>query len=253
MSNEPTHLAPDKGAQIELSDESPLERPPIYDSPSMRERRHRILKETRSLIASKGIENFSVRELTHQAGVALRTLYNTFYSKDRLIAVAIREAYDEIEERVRYSMPATTIEGIIERLVTVNQRNFKARNYTVAVTALYFAPNTPIVVWETLQEIALKNLKQWVNHTAAKGDFHDWIDPDSLAHDIVNLEFAIISDWANNRISDEKYLRRLVDSVLCFVAGAVRGSTQESVERMFRHIHNNGDLPSFPKAVWAPK
>lgn len=231
-------------------DESPLERSPTYFSPAMRERRHKILKTTRQLIAENGVENFNLRRLCKEAGVALKTLYNSFYSKDRLIAVAIREVFDEIDENVRYSEPATSIEGIIERLVNTNQRNFRARNYTAAVTSLYFSPNSSTVVWEALQEMAFKNLMQWVKHTAEIGDFHDWVEPEALAHDVANLEFTVINDWANNRIDDAQYLRRLVLAVLTLVSGAARGATLVSVQELIKKINETGEVPDFPKAMW---
>lgn len=230
---------------VNLIDESPLERSPTYQSLAMSERRRKILRTARRLIATNGIDNFGLRELCKEAGVALKTLYNTFYSKDRLIAVAIREVYVEIEEKADYLNPATTIEGIIERLIAVNQRNFKARNYTLAVTSLYFGINTPKVVWETLQALSFRNLKQWVIHTKEIGEFYDWVDADDLAHDIVNLEFSVINDWATKRISDKQYLPRLVLAVLSHAAGVTRGATLESVNRLIQQIYETGELPVF--------
>jgi len=243
---------PGMSGEREAGSEKSLKRPLVYFSPSIHDRRQRILKEARRLIAEKGIERFSVRELSRRAEVAQRTLYNAFYGKDRLIAVAIREAYDEVQNSIRYSTSATTIEGIIDRLITVNQRNFKARNYTQAVASLYFAPGIQVEVWKTLQDMVFQNLSQWLNHTQQSGEFQEWVVVSELGHDIANLEYSIINDWASGRIADEDYLRRLIEGVLRLVAGAVQGRARENVEELLRRIHRERVLPSFPKATWVP-
>src|SRR6266851_1962676 len=110
------------------------DKPLIYSSRSIAERRRRILREARKLLAERGIEGFAVRELCRRAEVAQRTLYNAFQSKDRVIALAIREAYEEVNQRFRYRTSAETLEGFLDRLTSVHERNFRARNYTDAVT-----------------------------------------------------------------------------------------------------------------------
>ena len=101
------------------------ERQLVYSSPLIQERRKRILHEARKMIAERGIERFSIRELCRRADVAQRTLYNAFHSKDRVIALAIREAYEDVNNALRNSTSAETLDGIIDRLVAVSRRNMK--------------------------------------------------------------------------------------------------------------------------------
>src|SRR5258708_5157752 len=129
------------------------EKSQVYASPAIVERRRRILKETRKMIAEVGVQGFSVRELCVRSHVALRTLYNAFHSKDRLIAIAIREAYDDVERSIEYTTSAETLEGIINRLTFINTRNMGARNYTKAVASLYFAPDVGEDIWLALQHM----------------------------------------------------------------------------------------------------
>ena len=135
------------------------DRTTVYSSPSMVERRNRILREARKMIAEGGIENFSIRALCRRADVAQRTLYNAFHDKDRIIALAIRQAYDEVNQFIRYRTSADTLEGIVDRLISVNQRNLRAPHYTRAVTSIYFALNTSTDIWNALREMVfLKTL-----------------------------------------------------------------------------------------------
>ncbi|GAA4810093.1 hypothetical protein GCM10023232_01410 [Sphingosinicella ginsenosidimutans] len=228
------------------------EREPVYSSTSIQERRKRILSEARHMIAKKGIDGFSIRTLCKNADVAQRTLYNAFHSKDRLIALAIREAYEDVNRHLMYRTSPETLEGIVDRLIAVNTRNFKARNYTKAVVSLYFSPNISTDIWDALRGMVFLNLRQWLNRLQRDGGLQDWVDVEEAAGDFANLEYATINDWAVGRLSDEDYVRRLVMVVLSHTIGITAGPAREEALAMARTIRESGELPSFPKPVFKP-
>ncbi|HEX8058105.1 MAG TPA: TetR/AcrR family transcriptional regulator [Novosphingobium sp.] len=220
-----------------------------YSSTLIHERRHRILQETRKMIAEKGIEGFSIRNLCSKADVAQRTLYNAFHSKDRLIAIAIREAYEEVNGYIRYRTSAETLEGIVDRLISVNRRNLKARNYTRAVTSIYFSPNAGEDVGNALREMVFLNLRQWLNRLDRDGELQPWVNLDELADTFANIEYSIINDWARARIKDDDYIRRLITAVLSVAAGVTTGKVRDQANEMLNQIAKTGELPEFPKPV----
>lgn len=224
----------------------------VYSSPLIHERRQRILQEARKMIAEAGIEGFSIRTLCRNADVAQRTLYNAFHSKDRIIALAIREAYEEVNSYIRYRTSADTLEGIVDRLIAVNRRNLRARNYTRAVTSIYFSPNAGEDVWNALRDMVFLNLRQWLNRVEREGELQPWINMDELADTFANVEYSIINDWARMRIPDEDYIRRLVTAVLSLAAGATRGTTRDQANAMLETIARTGEVPEFPKPVLVP-
>lgn len=224
----------------------------VYSSPSMHERRRRILREARKLLAEGGLEKFSIRTLCKRADVAQRTLYNAFHNRDRIMALAIREAYEDVNRYMRYRTSAETLEGIVDRLIAVNSRNIHARNYTQAVTAIYFSPAASEDIWIALREMVDINLRQWLNRLTRDGLLEDWVRVDELATEIANIEYATINDWARGIISDEDYVRRLITAVLTHVAGALRGEERTKAVAMLRDIRTSGQLPDFPKPVYVP-
>ena len=227
-------------------------KPLVYSSRHIQERRRRILKEARRMIAENGLENFSIRTLCKNADVAQRTLYNAFQNKERIIAMAIREAYEDVNKYMKYRTSATTLEGIVDRLIFVNTRNLRAANYTRAVTAIYFSPAAKRDVWNVLRDMVFLNLRQWLKAAAKRGGLHDWVDTEEVAADIANLEYATIHDWALGRLSDEQYVKRLVLTVLSLIAGVTRGEEHERAIAMLRRIRRTGQLPEFPKPVFVP-
>lgn len=233
---------PDLGARIA---EHPTKQS-AYASPSILGRRKRILHEARKLLAEKGLQGFAIRELCRRAEVAQRTLYNAFHSKDRLIALAIREAYDAANAKLNYSTSADTLEGIIDRLISINTRNRGAHTYSRVIASLYFSTDIAEDIRRAIQDMAFTNLKKWLKRVELADEFQPGIRREYLAADLANIEFAIINDWAEGRIADKEFVLRIVRSVLTFTAGATRGKTQQQAHRYLDDIAQTGELPRFP-------
>jgi AcrR family transcriptional regulator len=227
------------------------EKPLLYSSPLILERRRRLLREARHMIAEGGIEKFSVRKLCQQAEVAQRTLYNAFHNKDRVIALAIREAYDEFNQHVRYRTDTNTLSGVLDRTISINRRNFRVRNYTKAVVAIYFGPNTPKDVWETLRDMSVSSTHAWLTVMEARGELRPWVNATHFATTMANVQYSVINDWCLGRLSDDEYLPRLVESMLLLLIGAVQGNVRDEAERFLVDIRRTGDVPKFPNAAWA--
>jgi AcrR family transcriptional regulator len=227
-------------------------KPLVYSSAAITERRQRILKEARLLIAEHGVEGFGIRDLCRRADVAQRTLYNAFQNKDRIIALAIREAYEDANKRTQYKTSATTLEGIIDRLISINQRNFRARHYTKAVAALYFSPRTSSDIVQSLQDMAFLNLRQWLDQVEAQNEFPQWIRRRELELNFVNAEYAVINDWARGYIADQEYIRRLLEAILIIAVGATVGRTREQAVRMLEDITSSCRIADYRKPVSVP-
>ncbi|NLR73212.1 TetR/AcrR family transcriptional regulator [Novosphingobium sp. ERN07] len=228
------------------------ERKAVYSSASIHQRRKRILTEARRMIADVGLDGFSVRLLCRNADVAQRTLYNAFQSKDRLIALAIREAYEDVNRYIRYRTEVDTLNGIIDRLIAVNTRNLRARNYTKAVVSLYFSPSISPDVWNALRSMVFLNLRQWLDRLHREGGLQPWINVEIAAGDFANIEYATINDWAVGRLTDEQYIPRLVNAVLSYALGILKGEERAMAAAMMEQLHATGKLPEFPKPVFDP-
>lgn len=202
------------------------------------------------MIAEDGLDGFSIRKLCQRAGVAQRTLYNAFQNKDRLIAFAIREAFDEFQAYVRTGTDPGSLQGLLSRTIAINRRNFRVRNYTKAVCAIYFAPATPRDVWQTLQDMSLQGNLQWLAQRRA--DLHPWIDLDHFAHSMANVQYATINDWCLERLTDEEYLPRLAENMLLLIIGAVQGELADEAARYLTEIKRTGDVDSIVSQIADP-
>ena len=217
------------------------ERPQTYASPAIIERRRRILEETRQVIAENGITALNMNDIGRRAGVAKRTLYNAFQTRERMIAAAIQEYFEEYVSRITFTQPAGSLQHNLERMISVVQRNRRIPNYIRAIMALYFSPEVDEDIWLAMHSIATRQNRAWVENLSADKQLQAWVAVDTLVDDLVRLEYAMINDWARGRIPDDAIILRLITSYLTLMLGAVRGAARKEIEAMLKDIAERGD------------
>lgn len=216
------------------------ERPQTYASPAIIERRRRILEETRQVIAENGIAALNMNDIGRRAGVAKRTLYNAFQTRERMIAAAIQEYFEEYVSRITFAQPSGTLLHNLERMISVVQRNRRIPNYIRAIMSLYFSPEVDEDIWLAMHSMATRQNRAWIENLAAGKQLQPWVEVDTLVDDLVRLEYAMINDWARGRIGDDAILVRLITSYLTLILGAVRGGARKEVEAMLKDIAERG-------------
>lgn len=216
------------------------ERPQTYSSPAILERRRRILEETRQVIAEQGVAALSMNDIGQRAGVAKRTLYNAFQTRERMIAAAIQEYFGEYVSRITFTSPPGTMMHNLERMISVVQRNRKIPNYIRAIMSLYFSTGVDTDIWTAMHSTAKQYNQEWIQALAARKQLQPWVNLDTLVDDLVRYEYATINDWAQERIADDGIIVRLVSSYLTFVLGAMRGTARKEVEALLKDIAERG-------------
>ncbi|SMF69420.1 TetR/AcrR family transcriptional regulator [Allosphingosinicella indica] len=222
------------------------ERPQTYSSPAIRARRDRILDETRKMIAEGGVDALSMNEIGRRAGVAKRTLYNAFQTRERMIAAAIEEYFDDYVARIPFRAAPGTLMYNLERIISFNQHNLKIRNYVRAIMASYFSGGADSDIASTMHTVAMRANRTWLKTVEAEGDLQPWIDLDDLVGDIVRFEFATLSDWANYRLTSDALVPRSVMGYLALAAGATRGAARAEIEAMLKSVGEEG-VPALPR------
>ena len=221
------------------------QRPANYQSPAIRERRRRILNEARLMISEKGINDFSMDELGVRAGVAKRTLYNAFNSKELIISTAIQQYFDTFIEKIPYSTPPGSLPRIVERLAWIVRRNKEIPNYIKALMAIYFSPDIEDDIWESIHMLGVHFNMEWIKKLTSKRQLQPWIDPEQMAHDIIRIEYGVISDWCQGRIDDDDFLPHILLCYLNYVVGATKGRARKEVEDMLKLLQTGELLEAY--------
>lgn len=217
------------------------EKSQTYASPAIIARRKRILEETRKAIEVEGISALSMSDIGKRAKVAKRTLYNAFQTRDRMVATAIQEYFQEFMESIRHEYPRGTMMHNLERLVSFARRNRKIRNYARAVLAIYFTTSGDDDIWNTMHHMAVLENRQWPEALHGRKQLQPWVNVGELAAQLAAIEYSMINDWSLGRIPDDKIVVRLSTVYLCHILGAVRGAARREIENMLIKIARDGE------------
>jgi len=207
-----------------------------YASSSIIERRRRILTTARKMIASEGVAAVNMDEISRRADVAKRTLYNAFQSKERLIAAAIQQYFEDYEVELVYSTPAATAERMAEHLALVAHRNLSIRNYTRALVDIYYSPDVEPNIRHTIGEIVAHAHRPWIDRLNAERQLQPWINRDTFVDDLTRYRYAVANDWAHGRIADEVFPSTLIIGVMTMVIGATKPRARRECEEVLKDL-----------------
>lgn len=200
-----------------------------YSSAKMFARRRKMLEEARVLIEDSGYDGFTIRDLCKRAKVSPQTVYRAFESKERLAALSIRHFYDSFEEVHSYVHAATSLEGVLERLIVNHHSMSDVRQYVTAIVSIYFTPSMDAELRMAASHRITTTLKPWITSMWESGGIRRGISEDQILRSIVSLLFAISVDWCSGDLSDDEFLDSKLEGLLTYAMGATRGAAHTHV------------------------
>ncbi len=209
-----------------------------YDSPVMADRRRRILDEAQAIIDELGVEGFTIRELSRRAGVAQRTLYNQFGSKEDILASAIHDHFAGLLAALPPPAAAADFEAQLARIDALVDRTVALRRYATAMVGVFFSPTVDRRLYETLRWISGGGSAAWVPEALRTGVLTKLSaeDVERLSTLLINTGYANITDWAAGRISaDEMKLRFKLNFLTC-IHPLTRAPHQKTIMRLLRRL-----------------
>ncbi len=203
-------------------------------SPKVTERRGRIIETARELVATKGIEGVTIRDLAEQCSVAVATLYNQFGSLEGVIGAALeadfRGRFEPLSEHTRDLTPS---EKLDERITTATRAILgDLRDYTRSVMYFYFHHAVSPKLRAAIHDYAVTDFTHIVEEIQKRGDLQPWVNPHNFADDVITQNYSLVMKWAQGHIKDRDLRPRSIRAIgACFI-GITRGSTRAEFEKL---------------------
>lgn len=213
----------------------------VYKSASIVERRRRILAEARRMIAAEGVAGFNVRDLCARAGIAQKTLYNAFGSKENVISMAIRQYLGDFMDRVVFTHDQLTVKGRLERYVKVHSRNIQIRPYTTAIMSVYNSPTADLSIRDAIREVAEAALTPFAEAVAERRNLAAGVDPGRLVKMCVTTQYAMLTDWCVGAVPDDDMVNRICEGFLLILAGSTTGAARREADEWLRLLRANDE------------
>ena len=192
----------------------------------MIDRRARILRETRRLIADEGAPALRMSGVEEAAGVAINTLYGLFGRREELIAHAVIDGFateTATDEMIPYSLTANLL-----RLRKTAAYFQGRRNELAGLVSIYFSATTSTEIRSLIDAGSRQANEAWAR-ASAKG--LGGVDPVRLAELLTRWEFATLFDWSIDRLSDGDAPTELARGHLRLLSGYGRGELRDQIAR----------------------
>jgi AcrR family transcriptional regulator len=211
-------------------------RPLVYKSDLIFERRRRVLRETRKMIAERGVADFSVRELCARSEIAQKTLYNAFGNKENVIALAVREYLAEFNQRSHFRFDSSTLEGVLEMLIKIQSRNIQMRPYTMALMSVYYSTTADGTIRNILRSLGEDIYRDFLNHLSESGQLRPQITTKSIMYACLTQMNAILFDWCIGEIADEHLVDHVSEAVLVNVTTSTTSEISREADRWLQDL-----------------
>lgn len=139
-------------------------------------RREQILAAARQLITDRGYDGVTMRDLAKESGVAPKTLYHQFHSKENLLRAAVEERYRYLYQIIDDEPIEHGIDRLFFIIDTVASTTEKNLAYAKALRPLLTSETS-----SAFAAIRMNTYRKAIDQIEAEGDFVDWIDVDILA------------------------------------------------------------------------
>jgi AcrR family transcriptional regulator len=203
-------------------------------SPRVEERRGRIIDKARELVASRGIEALTIRDLADECGVAVATLYNQFGSREAVIGAALevdfRGRFEPLIESTRALTPAEKLDHRITAATRAILTDL--REYTRSVMFFYFHHAAQPELRAAIHDYAVSDFQHIVEEIAQSGDLQPWVNARNFADDIITQDYALVMKWAQGHIKDRDLRPRAIRALGASFIGITRGRTREEFEAL---------------------
>ena len=208
----------------------------VYKSDNIFERRRRVLHEARRLISERSLAEFSIEELCRRAGIARRTFYNAFGSRENVIALAIRQFAIDLSALATFHLDPLTLEGRLERYIKAHSRNSRLRVYISAIMAVYNSPKSDRVVREAIRGLTNEGLRPFADHLLVEKALAGAVTPESLVYQLTMVTYAVLTDWCLGDLGDDEVVDRVCEAFLVVVAGATVGQFNKLAKQWLEDV-----------------
>jgi len=201
-------------------------------------KRGQILRELRRQIGVQGIAGITMRDLALASGVATKTLYNLFGSKDALISESVRDTYKSVMGAITQSdRDLDAFEQLISYASASAQFNLAEPIYTRAMIYAYYSADTSLGSFH--QDFhnyiggAFKDLLLQMRQT---GDLQPWSPPHVIARQIVESLISTAAEWTKDIWQDEAFVDTSLLSVLSLLYVHLTDRLQSQVQDRIKEL-----------------
>ena len=207
------------------------------------ERRARILASARKLIAERGFDGLTMRELAAASRVSVPTLYNLFGGKLALLLGELEETF----ARVDTSMRAARGEGFVERMLAgceaANDDLLAVPRYSRALIHRTLTSTETETMRRDIGRRFVTIMAEVLRDAQAAGEIADFVDAEAVAARAYAHYVATMIQWAMGDLDDAEFRNATLLGPCLMFLGIARGRAARDLEERVRELQQAAARP----------
>ena len=200
----------------------------------MAERRQRILATARSIVAKRGYESLTMRELARASRVTVPTLYNLIGGKEAVLAAAVEERtarfVGAIEPREGQS-PAARLLAVVG---ACTREVIGLPAYYRSLLHLLYRAESASAVRTRVDRALGDELASALSAIASAGELVPWAEPTILLRSLRSQLGASALAWASGALADDDFSAAACYDACLTLLGVTTARSHAELERAAR-------------------
>jgi len=213
-------------------------RPPRanYSSPRQRERQQRILSVVREQISAVGYEALNMRDLAAASGVALKTLYNLYGSKDELLLAAVEGLLNDVEHLEDVAGAAAGIPSHLARTEAIARQIIDTPAYADIMARALFQAERDHRLIDVLLGNSVRLIQANLQHAEAQAELIENMDLGECARVLAGHQWSVVLLWNKGVIALDSLPDAMMRSSLLSLIPLCRGGRRAQLEQLLESL-----------------
>ena len=198
------------------------------------ERRQRILEVARLLIADRGYEGVTMRELAEKSLVSVPTLYNLFGGKNELLFAAVESYFDRLLGGEGRAGTEEGLSKLLSLIETVSRETVRHAAYMRALMGFFGGPGASAGLLELVARELTNQLVEALEQMQRQRQLAAWVDPQALSERLTGQLTIVTFEWSQRLLSDAGLRGAMLYGTGALLLGLARGKAAGEIERLVR-------------------
>jgi AcrR family transcriptional regulator len=208
------------------------------------ERRGRILAAARKLVATRGYEGLTMRDLARAARVSVPTLYNLFGSKDAILVAELEAS----AMRMAAALPPADA-GFFARGAAAFEAGMRmieeAPEFHRAVMQMFLTSPETAPMRRRAEEAYIAIMAGNLEAAKRAGQLADWAQPAIAARHMFALYMSCFLAWGMGELDLPSFRAAALSGICHLLIGVARGPFAFEVEARLRELAHAAPLKPF--------
>ena len=215
-------------------------------------RRAAMMKTAREMIAARGYDSLTIRDLAEACRVSVPTLYNQFGGKDQLLAAAIEDHFTGDPNQLTIKTSSSGLERIFAVLDFIAAQFLSEPAFHRRLLEAFGSLDSTTSVQKSITQSLADEIGKELTVMQEAQELAAWIDPTTLAGQVTAAFVAATVIWGSGDIRDDQLTAAISYGTGLVLLGVVADQHRTRIEERLigaqEHLSTT-DLPPAGKEL----